>query len=388
MKKIIAIQMFGHKSESFASFKESVKALINDGFVVEAITTEDQASVLGDVKGINVHTLNNSDQPNKLFALYMFIKVQIQLFITVLKMIGPADVVYINSIYSIAPAIVAKLKRAKLVCHLHNTKQNPAVADKALKYLINKIADQVIFPSVSLKDKFALSVAKQTVVYNTPSEEFISEINQLQITSRAKKFTVLMITSSDDSPAIAKFTDLATVLPQINFEVVLNDWTVATAGLLDKNRQPANLRILPENDNIHRFYQRADLLVNLSANEFNTSGDIDVLQAMYYGIPVIVPAKGGLQELISNGKHGIAVDSSQLAGIAKTINELSTNALIHKTLSAACVNQAKLFTSNQFRAQFTRLFNGHKARPYDNLIQLFGTAYLNKDISVFRSKAA
>ena len=386
MKKIIAIQMFGNKNESFASFKESVKALVNDGFVVEAITTEDQASVLGTVNGVSVHTLNNSHQPNKAFALYMFIKIQIQLFIKVLKMIGADDVVYINSIYSIAPAMVAKMKRAKLVCHLHSAKQYPGIADKALTYLINKMADQLIFPSVSLKDKFALSVAKQTVVYNTPADDFISEINPLRITSRAKRFTVLMITSSDDSLAIARLAELAASLPLINFELLLNDWTIATACLLDKSGQPANLRILPENNNTHRFYERADVLINLSGDEFNTSGDIDVLQAMYYGIPVIVPAKGGLKELISNGKHGVAVD--QLSTIAQTIQQLSSNKLIYKTLSAACVSQAKLFTPNQFRGQFTRLFNGHRARPYDSLIQLFGAAYLNNDTSVFSSKAA
>src|SRR5476651_1312236 len=161
MKKIIAIQMFGNKSESFASFKESVKALVNDGFVVEAITTENQASVLGDVKGVNVHTLNNNHQPNKAFKLYMFVKIQIQLFVKVLKMIGADDVVYINSIYSIAPAIVAKMKHAKLVCHLHSAKQTTGIADRAMAYLINKMTDQLIFSSVSLKDKFSLNVAKQ-----------------------------------------------------------------------------------------------------------------------------------------------------------------------------------------------------------------------------------
>ncbi len=41
MKKIIAARMFGNQNESFTSFnKESVKALVNDGFVAEAITTE------------------------------------------------------------------------------------------------------------------------------------------------------------------------------------------------------------------------------------------------------------------------------------------------------------------------------------------------------------
>jgi len=387
MKKIIAIQMFGNKNESFASFKESVKALINDGFVVEAITTEEQASVFGDVKGMTIHTLNNNQQSNKAFKLYMFIKMQIQLFVKVFKMIGADDVVYINSIYSIAPAIVAKIKHAKLVCHLHSAKQTAGIADSILIYLINKIADQLIFPSVSLKDKFALSAAKQTVIYNTPADEFIDEINPFRTASRAKRFTVLMLASSDDSMAIGKLRELATRLPLINFELLLNDWTVTTASVLDKTGQPANLRILPENNNIHRFYERADILINLSANEY-TSGDIDVLQAMYYGIPVIVPAKGGLRELISNGKHGVAVDIDQMSTIVQTIQELSSNTLIYKTLSAACLSQAKLFTSSQFRAQFTKLFIGHRARPYDNLIQLFGTAYLNNDASESKTKAA
>ena len=388
MKKIIAIQMFGNKNESFAAFKESVKALVNDGFVVEVITTENQASVLRDIKGVNIHTLNNNDQPNKVVKLLVFFRIQIQLFVKVLKMISPDDVVYINSIYSIAPAIIAKIKHAKLVCHLHNAKQTPGIANKFLKYVINKTANQVIFTSASLRDTFALTVAKQTVIYNTPSDEFINEINPLPISSRAKRFTVLMIASSEDTQAINKLAMLATCVPLINFELLLNDWTAKTGNLLTNGNPSSNLRILPENNNTHRFYERADVFINLSENEYNASGDIDVLQAMYYGIPVIVPAKGGLQELISTGKHGVAIDSAHLSTIAQTIQELSNNPIIHKQLSAACMAQAKLFTSEHFRAQFTKLFNGHRPRPYDNLIQLFGIAYLNKDVSIFKRSAA
>jgi len=388
MKKIIAIQMFGNKNESFASFKESVKALINDGFVVEVITTDSQAAVLDDVKGLHMHTLNNKEQHNKVFKLYMFVKVQIQLFIKMFQMTTRHDVIYINSIYSVAPAIVAKIKRAKLVCHLHSAKQKSSVADKVLIYLINKTAHQVIFTSASLKDEFSLTVAKQAVVYNTPTDDFISNIDPLRITNRSKRFTALMITSSDDAGAISKITELATRLPLVNFEILLHDWTSQTAKLVINSDQPANLRILPENNNVHRFYERADVLINLSANEYNASGDIDVMHAMYYGIPVIVPAKSGLQELISAGKHGVAIDVDQVPTNVQTIQHLSANTLIYKQLSAACISQARLFTSDQFKAQFTKLFNGHRARPYDNLIQLFGNAYLSTDTSLFSGKAA
>jgi glycosyltransferase involved in cell wall biosynthesis len=387
MKKVIAIQMFEDQNQGFVGFKESIISLTNSGFVVNAFTTQAQADTLTGIIGVNLNILNSYNGANKTVAFFKFLSIQLQLFFAVFKMLKAGDVVYINSIYSIAPVLAAKMKHAVVILHFHSAPQTSPFLMRILKFIINKNVDQAIFNSVNLQDSMALAVNKQSVIYNAPSHSFIQNI-QPAANTKSSRFHVLMITNSRAPHSIDKLIELATITPSSNFELVLTDRDATTLPEYLIQFCPPNMYV-STGENKHEFYQRADVMIDLSSpTEVNSGADINILQAMYYGVPVIVPTNNGMQELIIAGKHGIAINSNYIEVISQAIDDIKNTTNLYERLSDACLNQAKLFNPNLFSFQFTRLFNGYKARPYDNLIQLFGNAYLNRDVSVFNTQAA
>lgn len=387
MKKVIAIQMFEDQNQGFAEFKESMIALTNDGFSISAFTTQRQADMLAGIKGIDLTVLNTYKGAGKIIKIINFLSLQIRLFVNILKMTNAGDVVYISSLWCIMPALAAKIKNAVLICHFNSAQQMPSLLNSLSKFIVNKYADQVIFNSVNLKDSMALTVAKQAVIYNAPSHNFIQNIKPASQVAPAR-FHVLMIARSQATQSINKLIELAVMTPLCNFELVLTDRDRTNIPEYLLKYCPTNLYV-STGQNKHEFYQRANVMVDLSSKaEMVPGADVNILQAMYYGIPVVVPADSGMQEFIIAGKHGIAINSDHIMAISQTINDIKDTVNLHERLSDACLSQAKLFNPHLFGAQFTRLFNGYKARPYDNLIQLFGTAYLNKDVSVFGPQVA
>ncbi|RKR81917.1 glycosyltransferase involved in cell wall biosynthesis [Mucilaginibacter gracilis] len=390
MKNIIAVQMLSSKSQSFGVFKQSVAALVNTGFNVKTITTASQAAQLSDLKGVDALILKNNDEFNPSPSIYAIFKTQIKLFFKIIKMAQPGDVVYINSIYSVMPGFAAKIKKAKLIWHIDNAKQQPRLFSLFLKHVINKTANQVIFASAASKDQLGLkNNQKQAIIYNTPTTEFIQQSAQLRNTNPTKKFTALMISASHAKQSINNYFELACRMPLIDFELLLTDTTENALSYMLSSARPANLNVFIEDNNRPEFYKRANIFINPSpASEHSASADVNVLEAMYFGMPVIVPTAGGLKELISTGKHGLVVDGADITTIEKALLELKTNQSLYNRVSAACLKQATLFNPALFSLQFTNLFKGERAQPYANLIQLFGNSYLNKEISVFNTNLA
>jgi glycosyltransferase involved in cell wall biosynthesis len=114
-------------------------------------------------------------------------------------------------------------------------------------------------------------------------------------------------------------------------------------------------------ENIDEFYHRANMMIDLSSpKEVNPAADVNILQAVYYGTPVIVPTHNGIHALIISGKHGIAINSDYKQAIAETINDIIATPNLFERLSEACLNHPKLFNPILFGSQFTHLFKDKK----------------------------
>lgn len=186
-----------------------------------------------------------------------------------------------------------------------------------------------------------------------------------------------MISSLNEQKGIDVFVELALELPEIKFNLVLTEGYEDAENHKVFKLKPSNLYIYNESDNLHPYYERASMVVNLSkTNEYLESCDVNILQAMYYGKPVIVPSNGGLKELISPKKHGVAIDSMYMEAISITLSLLSTNEMLYKQLSDACREQARLFNPENFSKQICSLFGGYKQPAYNNINQLFGQQFL------------
>jgi L-malate glycosyltransferase len=87
-----------------------------------------------------------------------------------------------------------------------------------------------------------------------------------------------------------------------------------------------NLHIYAAQPNVHTFYERADVLLNLSHPDVcvETFG-MTILEAMYYAVPCIVPRVGGPIELVQDDYNGFQLSHLQITEIACGIEMLATN---------------------------------------------------------------
>jgi L-malate glycosyltransferase len=121
---------------------------------------------------------------------------------------------------------------------------------------------------------------------------------------------VLMVCSLKAYKGINEFVNLAKINSNLNFEMVINETQMKIDKYFTSFNLSANLKIFPKQLNVHPFYQRADVVLNLTRVDLlNETFGLTVIEAMAYGLPVIVPTIGGIAELVQDGVNGFKVDS-------------------------------------------------------------------------------
>jgi len=366
MKRVVAIYENKMKMRGNCRSHEVLDALTEHGFSIENVSV-----------GQEMHAGHPSLPALKLVANF---KDQIKIFIRLFKIVKAGDIVYINSTRAIAAALVARMKKAKLICHLDSDAKPITVFDQFAKRMIAPLIDHAIFNSVSLKKNFSLKVKQQTVIYNSLPDKFDIIPIAAKVGSSNEFCVVIPIHFYNIQKQTQIFT-LASLLPQVKFRL-LNSCDADLSSLFSALRPP-NIEIIKESYMEHP-YRSANLFLDLSDSSENTfSGDLEMLEAMRCGLPVIVSADGALQELMINGKHGLKVPTDNVQVIAEAIERLNHHKLLYEKLSSSCRNHAKLFSKQCFESEFIKPFLGQRLNPYHKLAQLFGDAYLNLETSVF-----
>lgn len=132
-----------------------------------------------------------------------------------------------------------------------------------------------------------------------------------------------MICSLKEYKGVFEFVKLAGSLPDIKFELVVNATFEALSDFFKDTTIPKNLKIFPVQRNVHAFYSRAFMVLNLShPDKWVETFGLTALEAMCYGVPVIVPPVGGIAELVQHGVNGFRIDVREFITIKSTIKRL------------------------------------------------------------------
>ena len=98
--------------------------------------------------------------------------------------------------------------------------------------------------------------------------------------------------------------------------------------------------------------------MNLSRiDEWIETFGLTILEAMTFGIPVIVPPIGGPKEIVRNKVDGFQISSYDIETIANKIIELSKNPLLCEQISKNCVEQSAKFNFNNFERSIVEIIN-------------------------------
>ena len=217
------------------------------------------------------------------------------------------DVFYINTIIPMYAALAGRLLRKDIVYHIHEKYVNRSIKSRLAESIFYSTRANRIFVSKYVASKYLNSQGCESIIeYNKLSKEFLRDVDRKPCEEHSRN-KIIMIASLQKGKGVDMFVQLASLLPNYAFKLILNCTYEEIRRYF--NNYPSNLTILDKQSNIHPYLREADVILNLSNPFFlvETFG-LTIIEGMAYGLPAIVPNAGGPIEIVENNYNGFCVD--------------------------------------------------------------------------------
>jgi glycosyltransferase involved in cell wall biosynthesis len=282
-------------------------------------------------------------------TLLIFLYSQCILFFRILIYLKKDDRVYINSLLPFGAALAARIRRKQVIYHFHEVSIKPMLLKKFLISIAGFTASKGIFVSQDLAKRTGFK-KPCSIVYNSLPASFIEKAEQNFQQHQHQPFHVLMICSLKKYKGVDEFLECARRLKSYDFTLVVNATQQAIDAYFNGVALPPNITIFPAQKDVHAFYRKADLVMNLSRPDgwIETFG-MTILEAMYYRRPVIVPPVGGITELVEHEAEGFRVDSRRMDELCLRIEMLAENRSMYSAFSKNAFLKTAQFGPAQFR---------------------------------------
>lgn len=356
--KIIAIHLHNDRSGSTMVFRQSLEALSDKSIKIHLITNNTKNNtqgVLSDIPGVEYHYINYTERGDKWRTLFSFLLAQLLIFVKIVKLYEPEDKVYINTLQPFGAALAGRLKQAPIIYHIHETSVQPAMLRGFMTKTAQRYATHVVFASRFVQSQFAFPMSEKHVVHSCLPESFLHDaiINA----NRGVRKTALMVADLDKENGVPELLELAATMPRMKFELVLNATNTEIKRYMSPFFIPDNVTVFDAQIDMHPFYQRAVVVLNLSQSHLEQETfDISILQAMSYGRPVIVPLAGGANELVAHGWNGYRISGHYIEQVRKHVEQLLSNKPLYADMSCAAQLVASQFKPQLFRQQVEDIF--------------------------------
>lgn len=258
--------------------------------------------------------------------------------------LSKADYVYINTIKPYYAAGLANLFRKKIVWHIHEIFINKSIPVKIMEFVQKRTDAHFIFVSKYVKDEYRLSrESTWEIKYNKLSKGFLNDVLIRSISDRSLK-EILMASSLTKAKGVDTFINLSRIMPSYNFTLVLSCSKEERDRFVELENPPINCKILSHQSSMGQFYQKADILLNLSNPFFcvETFG-MTIIEAFAYGVPAIVPNVGGPLEIVDNGVNGYCINVRNVSEIKEKIIEITKNRNVYAEFSNNAIIKSKQF---------------------------------------------
>lgn len=355
-KQIICYHLLNNFSGSPNVLSTVINGLTLKNYDVTLITSFNNIGFLSEVSCTKKINIPYIFKRNKILRLIQFFKFQllasIYLFSTHRK-----TIVYLNTIQPFLPAIVARLRRQKIIYHIHEAYPKESTFTKFLFYIVQITSSKIICVSEYVKDQLSLkSKEKAFVVYNSLSPNFSK--NQLSKGKNKNRKSLLMVSSARAYKGIFEFCKLALTLKQHDFVLVCDATQQEISVLFNNYKNISNLQFFATQTNLHPFYAQADLILNLSnPNQIIETFGLTIIEGMSYGLPVIVPPIGGIAELVEDNINGFKADVNETIYLTQCITTILDNNTNYERMSANATQKAGEFKSEKQIFQIGILIN-------------------------------
>lgn len=359
-RHIVCFHLLNDFSGSPKVLHNVLEGLLNDGCEIDLITSRGGVldSLAGDRLKRRSYSYAFSSSPAVTMLRYTVI--QILTFFMALRYLFRRDVIfYINTILPVGPALAGRLMGKRVIYHYH---ENAFVKSRfyiTLARIMERIAHHIICVS-SYQASFLERRHGVSVVPNALSPEFTDRLHPAPSEAFDRK-TVLMLSSLKAYKGTHEFLQLATLLPEFKFVLVINDTPEAIAQWMEKEHITLtdNVTLRPRTSDVASLYNSASLVLNLSdPSLFIETFGLTALEAMSCGLPVIVPPVGGIAEMVTDGGNGYKIDCKDTDRLVATISLILTERELYQSLSREAIAVSRRFNRDAMLKNISsRLFN-------------------------------
>ncbi len=337
MNKITFIHSLNNFSGSPNVLSAVVRGLTARGYKARVVTSRGEGFLSG-IEGVEYRYTHYRWMGNGALTFMLLMLSQLEMFLRTL--FGSRHrIYYINTIVPFGAILGCWLTRKRYLIHVHeNMRQNKALY-VILRNVYRLCNRRSIFVSGYLRST-AVGCRDGRVIYNSLPGEFIRTARN----AAKAPANILMVSSLRRYKGVYEFAQLAGMMPQYEFELVLSADHAEVDAFAKEISKPNNLTLYPMQTDLHPFYRRSKLLLQLSHPEscVETFG-LTILEAMAYGTPSIVPNVGGPAELVADGVSGYTVDPHDLRDIEGKITRLMSDEGLYRTFSQAALGRAEDF---------------------------------------------
>ncbi|MDF2181412.1 glycosyltransferase family 4 protein [Neptuniibacter sp. CAU 1671] len=295
---------------------------------------------------------------NKWLVLFAYLLSQVSLFFRLCcsRCAWRSEVVYINTVLPFAAALYGRLFRKRVIYHIHEVSLSPPVLFRCLMWIADRLADQQIYVSAYQRTAVSPGCTNTVVVYNAVSRNIWDKAHMPVPVHSG--FTVLMPASLREYKGVEVFLSLAKKLNPlpVKWVLLLNEEPSMVQSFRQQHSDLASLQIADSVSDPSDFYQRADIVVNLSLVEqwIETFG-LTIAEAFAFGKPVIAPPVGGPVEIVDDGVDGYLIDSRDTEALVAAIIGLYESPELLEKMSLAAQRKAEKFSPDRFAAEIMRV---------------------------------
>lgn len=367
-KQIVFVHLLNDYSGSPLVLSQVIQSLPSEEYEKWLFTSaSSREGFLSGLDGVRTVHFRYRWKANEWLRLLSYAFSQFLLFVKLLRFYRKDVVIYINTLLPFGAAIAGRVMGKKIIYHLHETSLKPPPLKAFLRFVANHTAESVIYVSHYLAEAEKMSRPHALIIHNSLPPAFTEEAARRRRSpwgkggERGEGHRVLMLCSMKEYKGIDEFITLAKMLPPIDFELVLNATEEESLTWLAKKKTPMNLSVHSAQSNTHLFYQRATIVINLShPDKWVETFGMTILEAMSYGLPVIVPPVGGVRELVDHYVNGFLADYRELDKIATHIWGLASGPALYHRFQEQALLKSELFTAPSFRASIRAAVSGYQ----------------------------
>jgi glycosyltransferase involved in cell wall biosynthesis len=323
--KIFSFHLLNDYSGSPKVLMQSINAWVNEGYQVTIVTCKGKEGFLSNIPRVSYKYFWYKLASNRYQRLLFLIWSQLLLLGKLLFVVKKEDIIYINTVLPFGAAFLGMIKRCRVVYHIHETSIKPLVLKKLLFGIVKLASDDVIYVSNYLAKQEKFENKNITILHNAIENSFLKIANANKKQSSTYK-NVLMVCSLKWYKGVNEFLELSQILVQYNFRLVVNATQEEINHYFINHSIPKNLKIYSTQTDLHSFFQWSDVVLNLSKpNGWIETFGLTVIEAMAYGLPVIVPPIGGIAELVEEGVNGFHANSDNINGLTKRLIAILEN---------------------------------------------------------------